>query len=73
MEVFFKTNQKFPDFIDVGLAVFLDVFDWHVKNRQQANITRGPDSRYWIQFMFTTLILRAEHAENYIGIPFDKG
>jgi hypothetical protein len=72
MEAFFKTNQKFPDFIDVGIAVFHDVFDWHVKNRQQVNLTRGPDSRYWLQFMFTTLIVRAEYAENYIGIPYDK-
>ena len=72
MEVFFKTNQKFPDFIDVGLAVFLDLYDWHIKNRQQLVVTRGPDSRYWMQFMFTTLILRPEHADGYIGIPYDK-
>lgn len=71
-EIYFRTNQKFPDFIDVGLGVFLDLYDWHIKNRQQLMISRGPDARYWMQFMFSTLILRGEHEPNYIGIPYDK-
>jgi hypothetical protein len=71
-ETFFRINQKFPDFIDVGLAVFLDLHDWHIKNRQPLQITRGPDSRYWMQFMFSTIILRGEHEPTYIGIPYDK-
>lgn len=71
-EIFFRTNQKFPDFVDVGLSVFLDLYDWHIKNRQPLTISRGPDSRYWMQFMFSTLILRGEHEPNYIGIPYDK-
>jgi hypothetical protein len=73
METFFRTTQKFPDFIDIGYNVFMDVYDWHVKNRQQLVVTRGPDGRYWLQFMFTTLIMRGEHDAGYIGIPYDKG
>lgn len=72
METFFRTAQKFPDFIEVGYNVFMDVYDWHVKNRQQLVVTRGPDGRYWLQFMFTTLILRGEHDANYVGLPYDK-
>jgi hypothetical protein len=71
-ETYFRTNQKFPDFIDVGLAVFLDIYDWHIKNRQPLQITRGPDARYWLQFMFSTVILRGEHEPTYISIPYDK-
>ena len=71
-ETYFRTNQKFPDFIDVGMSVFLDLYDWHIKNRQPLVITRGPDARYWMQFMFTTIILRGEHEPGYIGIPYDK-
>ena len=71
-ETYFRTNQKFPDFVEIGIGVFMDVYDWHIKNRQQLQITRGPDGRYWMQFMFTSLILRAEHEPNYIGIPYDK-
>ena len=72
MEQFFKSNTKFPDFIEIGIAVFMDVYDWHVKNQQQLLITRQTDGRYWMQFMFTSLILRPEVEPNYIGIPYDK-
>lgn len=71
-ETYFRTHQRFPDFIDVGLSVFLDVYDWHIKNRQELMISRGPDARYWLQFMFTTLILRGEQEPNFVGLPYDK-
>jgi hypothetical protein len=72
MEQFLRSNSKFPDFIEIGSAVFFEVYDWHVKHRQQLTITRA-DNRYGMQFMFTTLILRPEQDRGYIGIPFDKG
>jgi hypothetical protein len=70
---FFRSNQKFPDFIDVGLGVFMDVYDWHVKNQQQLVVTRGADGRYNMQFMFTLLVLRGEQDLKHIGVPYDKG
>lgn len=72
MEQHFRASSKFPDFMDIGLAVFMDLYDWHVKNRQQLVVTRGVDGRYNMQFMFTTLVLRGEQDPNYIGIPYDK-
>lgn len=72
MEQFLRSNSKFPDFIEIGAAVFFEVYDWHVKHRQQLTVTRL-DNRYGMQFMFTTLILRPEQDRGYIGIPFDKG
>ncbi|MBA3269916.1 MAG: hypothetical protein H0T71_05345 [Acidobacteria bacterium] len=73
MEQFFRASFKFPDFMDVGIGVFMELYDWHVKNRQQLLVSRGTDSRYNMQFMFTTLVLRGEQDSNYIGIPYDKG
>jgi hypothetical protein len=72
-ETYFRTTQRFPEFIDIGLGVFMEVYDWHIKNRQQLTITRGPDSRYWIRFMFTTLVLRGEQDSSYIGVAYEKG
>ena len=72
MQQFFRSNAKFPDFIEIGYSVFMELYDWHVKNRQQLMVTRGVDGRYWMQFMFTTLILRAEVDPAYIGLPYDK-
>lgn len=72
MEQFLRANSKFPDFMDVGPAVFFEMYDWHVKNRQQLTITRITDGRYAMQFMFTSLVLRPEQDRNYIGIPTDR-
>ncbi len=68
---FIRANGKFPDFCDVGTSVFYDVYDWHVRNRQQIIVTRQ-ESRYTIQFMFTTLLLRYENDANYVGFPYDN-
>jgi hypothetical protein len=72
MEQFFRSNAKFPDFIDIGYTVFIDLYDWHVKNHQQLMVTRATDGRYWMQFMFTTLVLRGEVDPAYVGLPYDK-
>ena len=67
-----KVSGKFPDWCEVGLDVFYDVYDWHVRHQQQIQITRIADQRMAIQFMFTQLILRWENAETYIGTPYDR-
>ena len=71
-EAFVKSHGKFPDFCDIGLGVFYDIYDWHVRNRQQIIVIRQQDNRYTIQFMFTTLMVRFENEPNYIGVPYDK-
>ena len=73
MEQFLRANAKFPDFVEVGIAVFIDIYDWHVKNRQQLTVTRVADGRYAMQFMFSTLILRPEQDRAYVGVPYDRG
>lgn len=72
MDAHLKSAQKFPDFIDVGLAIFWDMYDWHVRHQQQLIITRQADGRYAMQFMFTMLMLRQEQDPRHIGIPYDK-
>jgi hypothetical protein len=72
MNTFLRGNGKFPDFMDIGIAVFWDLYDWHIKNEQQLIVTRGTDGRYWMQFAFTTLLLRHEVEPSHIGVPFDK-
>jgi len=72
IEKYAKISGKFPDYCDVGLAVFYDIYDWHVRNQQQIQITRIADQRLAIQFMFTQLVLRWENDGNYVGTPFDR-
>jgi hypothetical protein len=69
---YLKTSGKFPEYCDVGVSVFFDVYDWHVRTQQQIQITRLSDQRMTIQFMFTQLVLRWENAENYVSQAYDR-
>jgi hypothetical protein len=70
--IFLKSNQKYPDYCEVGPAVFTDVYDWHIRYQQPIEMSRV-DNRTAIRFMFTWLILRPEQGDFYVGIPFDRG
>lgn len=68
-----RSTGKFPDFVEIGINPFYDVYDWHVRHNQQIQITRVSEQRFAIQWMFTQLVLRWEQDPNYIGPPFDRG
>ena len=69
--LFLRSNQKYPDFCDIGPGVFTELYDWHVRHRQPIEITRT-DNRLTIRFMFTGMVLRPEQDPGYVGIPFDR-
>jgi hypothetical protein len=69
--IFLKANQKFPDFVEVGIDVWENVYDWHVRHQQPITATQTPNGRYVMTVMFTTLILRPEQTASYIGFGFD--
>jgi hypothetical protein len=66
-----KSQQKYPDFIEVGLAVWDGLHDWHVRYQHPMSITRLDDGRYAMAFMFTTVLLRPDMQTDWIGYPFD--
>lgn len=70
--IFLKSNQKYPDYCEIGPGIFTDLYDWHVRYQQAIEVSRV-DNRTAIRFMFTWMILRPEQAELYVGIPFDRG
>ena len=69
---YLKQSGKFPEYCDIGVAIFFDIYDWHVRNQQQIQISRLADQRMAIQFMFTQLILRWENAESYVSQAYDR-
>lgn len=71
MMIFLRANAKFPDYCEVGIAVFFDIYDWHVKNQRELTIGRQPDGRYAMQFMFTRLLLRPDTDVGFVGYPYD--
>lgn len=70
--LFWKTNEKFPEFIEVGTDVFYDIYDYHVKQRLPIPVNRLNDGRMTITYMYTQLVVRVDQAANFIGIPFDR-
>lgn len=68
-----RAAGKFPEFMEVGLDVFYDVYDWHIRYGVPIQITRISEQRFAIQWMYTQLILRWEQDPRYLGTPFDRG
>ncbi len=65
------STRKYPDFIEIGLDVWDNVYDWHVAYQQPLNVTRLADGRYAMSFMFTTLLLRSDQNPDFVGYAFD--
>jgi len=70
--IFLKANQKFPDFIDVGIDVWERMEDWHVKTRQPLTIVRTNDGRYEMTLLTTTLVLQPQQVGTYISWGYDS-
>ena len=72
LDLYLKTNGRFPDYLEVGRAVFTQIYDWHVKYQQPIQMNRTTDSRLVIRFMLTQLILRHEQDPAFVGPPYDR-
>ncbi len=70
--IFLKSTGKYPDYIEVGLAVWERLYDWHVRWQQPLTITRQPDGQYAMGFMLSTLVLKPNMQANYIGPGYDN-
>src|SRR5262245_3020507 len=51
--MFLKANDKFPDFIEIGITVWENVLDWHIRHQRPFGIVRTAEGRYAIQVMET--------------------
>ena len=64
-------TRKYPDFLEIGLDVWDNIYDWHVAYQQPLNVSRLTDGRYAMLFSFTTLLLRPDQSPDYVGYAFD--
>jgi hypothetical protein len=69
--IFMRANQKFPDYIEVGIGVWESVYDWHVRHQRPVLVGRTIDGRYTMSVLETLLLLRPEQAETFVGFGFD--
>src|SRR5215468_5894746 len=59
---YLRANAKFPDFIDVGVDIWMAAHDWHVRFQQPLTIGRDGLGRYTLMLGFTALVLRPDVA-----------
>lgn len=69
---FLRQNQKFPDFIEVGVRVWEGLEDWHVENHQEMEVRRSAEGRYLMKFRMTELVLKTEMPELEVGLAYDR-
>ena len=73
LETWVRTTGRFPEYWDVGISVFLEIYDWHIRQKQPIQISRIAEQRMAIQWQFTQYVLRWENDPNYIGQqPYDR-
>ena len=72
MVLFLRGSQKYPDYIEVGPAIFHAMYDWHIRNRLPLTAGRSADGRYGLVFMFTRLLLRTDAVADFISVPYDQ-
>jgi hypothetical protein len=68
---YLRSNAKLPDFIDVGMDVWFQIYDWHVRWQQPIAQSRDAQGRLTLAMNQTLIVLRPEVAGNYIGLPYD--
>ena len=72
IQLFLRNTGKFPDFIEVGIDIWQQIYDWHVRMQQPFTIARSTEGRYTIVLMATLCIMRTELPPSYIGAPYDN-
>jgi hypothetical protein len=69
---YLRANGKFPDYIEVGTAIWFAVHDWHVRWQQPLSTARDNLGRYTLVLNQTTVIMRTDTAATYISLPYDN-
>ena len=69
---FLKNTSRFPEFVDVGFDVYESVIDWLISVQQPVTINRITDGRYSVALFATTIVLRPDFPDNYVGQGYDK-
>ena len=72
IRTYLRGNGRFPDYIDVGMDVWYQIHDWHVRFQQPIMLGRTADGRHTILLLATTVVMRSELAPTYIGVPYDN-
>lgn len=69
---FLKNTGRFPEYVDVGFDIYESVVDWLITVQQPVTINRIFDGKYSVALFATTIVLRPDFPDNYVGQGYDK-
>jgi hypothetical protein len=69
---FLRLNQRFPQYVDVGIRVWERMQDWHIANGRVLTIQRAGDGNWQMDFIMSVLILKLELKDDEIGLAYDR-
>jgi len=69
---FLIAHAKLPDFIEVGVNVWFDVYDWHIRWQQPISMGRDVNNRRTIALFETLVVLHIDQPANFVGQPYDS-
>lgn len=69
---FYRVNQRFPECIDVGIGIWEQMQDWHIRNLRPLNINRAGDGLWQMDFLMTVLVLKHALGDNEISQAYDR-
>lgn len=64
---FLRANQRYPEYIEVGVEVWEQMYDWHVHTGQALQIGVLGDGRYGMATLQSTLVLHIGASPPYVG------
>lgn len=70
-KTYLRTNGTVPDFIDVGVDVWFDLHDWHVRWQQALEHGRDAQGRSTLAMNGTRMVLRTDVQPGYVSLPYD--
>ena len=69
--VFLRSNNKLPDYIEVGVDLWFAAHDWHVRWQQPLTISRDATGRTTLLLITTQLVLRPDAQGEFMSLPYD--
>lgn len=69
--MYLKAHGRYPEFIDVGLGPWEDLYAWHIKYQVPVKVGLRPDGFYGMPFCLTTIVLKPNMQTDYVGTAYD--
>ena len=70
--LYLKQTGRFPPIIDVGFGVWERIIDWYIGTGQQLEVSQLGTGNYYVRFLGTNIVLKADLPEDYVGQGTDR-